>query len=665
MKRKIIISAFGVIIAAIIFVSGCGGKGAPGGNPGPSVPEIPNTTINLAENGSTSYKIILPSSPLPIEEYAAQELKQFFYEATGAVLPVELDSVNAFSQNSCHIALGATIHKAEAGLSTGRTELNLDGYKIKRFGETVIIAGYEGRGTLYGVYSFLRHQFGFRVYAEDEIALNKTRDAVYLKDFDLVDKPCFEGRSMDGPTAASANMAARMRMKTVQMSLSSNFDGGYLDEWIGMPYHTLRLILPPSIYNNPENSAQYNPGWYQYAPNQICLTYGARTGGEDTLLNEFVEQLKKQILAYPKGFIISLGEEDMGGYCACATCKTDAANYTQSGVFIRFANKVIERIESWRAVTPELADREDFQYVLFAYNVTMTPPVNFTGGKYVPKDSSVIPHEKLYIRYTPIVACYSHSFFDEDCSVNKVFAQAFKGWQALTNNFMVWDYDVDFSNYFAFFDNYNVLQDVYIHYYENGVVNMLRESSSGSHINSMGDMDAFLNAELMWNVYADVPSLVEEFMDNYYKAGAPYMKEYFNYIRLHLAKTERDRKAAGKELHFGMSGGYYLHDTLSAQVWTKQVLENALSLFEKAYAAYDKMEDKELAQKLKLRVLKEDLCTRYLVLKNYSSYYNINSAKYLQEIDRFEADARILNATVISETNNTFSWLDSLRAKVL
>lgn len=134
------------------------------------------------------------------------------------------------------------------------------------------------------------------------------------------------------------------------------------------------------------------------------------------------------------------------------------------------------------------------------------------------------------------------------------------------------------------------------------------------------------------------------------------MKQYLNMMRSYLNYQDETRQGG---LH------YQLYDRLqpslsTAQLWPKRILEQAMELFEQAYAAYDKMEDKELAQTLHNRVLKESVCVRYVILKNYGSYYNINDPAYREMIEEFRADVTTVEAFNYREGADTSAWLDTL-----
>ena len=51
---------------------------------------IKETDIPLVSDGQSDYKIVIPSDPNPSEEYAAEELRFFINESTGAALELSL-----------------------------------------------------------------------------------------------------------------------------------------------------------------------------------------------------------------------------------------------------------------------------------------------------------------------------------------------------------------------------------------------------------------------------------------------------------------------------------------------------------------------------------------------------------------------------------------------
>ena len=662
MKSKRIIALLLCFALTFSTAFGCGNKPD---TPAPAEEVTKFTDTVMAKNGETDYKIVVPAAASDCVLYAASELNRYFTRSTGAQMEVVVDNGAALDENAKYVSLGDTT--MAGGLTVTKAEVNLDGYKIARRGNTILIKAYEDRGVMYGVYEFLHRGFGYECYAVDEIALD-VKPTAYLPDLDFTDAPSFEGRFLDGPLDYNQELQAKLRMK--DMGLSSRYGGSATDEWMGMHCESFLHIVDYADYeayyaeHYPDVAKEdYRYEWFSNASGsrlQWCLT-------NSVLLDVATENLKKIITEHPEGIYVNIAEEDMGVMCNCErtgesffglSCKDSRAKYGVSGTLIRFVNELIKRIEPWRE--QNYPDR-DLKYVTFVYHQSINAPVKEQkeNGKYVPIDETVVPHEKLYVRYAPIQRCYYHNLLDKTCSINKRYAENYEKWTDLTDRLMTWEYRTNYSAYYQFFDNFGTMQDETIRYYEDGVVNMMLQYTTGSGLASMSDLNVYLNSKILWNVYADQEKLIDDFMNAFYKTGAPYVKEYLNLMRSHLAAVNVEQ--AGN-FHMGM----YSTDTPSyqtAKTWSRAVLEKALDLLGKASATYDEIEDAEQRERLKNRVLRESVCVRYIVLSNYESYYNIYSPDYDKAIDEWEADLKTLNASCHREGGSVGSFIDELRRK--
>lgn len=662
MKSKRIIALLLCFALTFSTAFGCGNKPD---TPAPAEEVTKFTDTVMAQNGETDYKIVVPAAASDCVLYAASELNRYFTRSTGAQMEIVVDNGTALDENAKYVSLGDTT--MAGGLTVTKAEVNLDGYKIARRGNTILIKAYEDRGVMYGVYEFLHRGFGYECYAVDEIALD-VKPTAYLPDLDFTDAPSFEGRFLDGPLDYNQELQAKLRMK--DMGLSSRYGGGATDEWMGMHCESFLHIVDYADYeayyaeHYPDVAKEdYRYEWFSNASGsrlQWCLT-------NSVLLDVATENLKKIITEHPEGIYVNIAEEDMGVMCNCErtgesffglSCKDSRAKYGVSGTLIRFVNELIKRIEPWRE--QNYPDR-DLKYVTFVYHQSINAPVKEQkeNGKYVPIDETVVPHEKLYVRYAPIQRCYYHNLLDKTCSINKRYAENYEKWTDLTDRLMTWEYRTNYSAYYQFFDNFGTMQDETIRYYKDGVVNMMLQYTTGSGLASMSDLNVYLNSKILWNVYADQEKLIDDFMNAFYKTGAPYVKEYLNLMRSHLAAVNVEQ--AGN-FHMGM----YSTDTPSyqtAKTWSRAVLEKALDLLGKASATYDEIEDAEQRERLKNRVLRESVCVRYIVLSNYESYYNIYSPDYDKAIDEWEADLKTLNASCHREGGSVGSFIDELRRK--
>ena len=618
--------------ALVVFAAGCNN------NNSQSSSETPDTGTVLAENGTTDYVVVLPENATKAEETAANLLVTQFKTATNATLPIVSDAGKTFNKADKVISVGRTTILEGSDLSVTVDELSYDGYKLKQEGNTVLLCGAEDSGTIYSIADFLREQFGYEVYAANEIYIEKT-DKAYLKEIDIVEIPDFWGRTTDGYFSQNQQLCSAMRLRSKIMTESYG-NGARLD-WIPGNGHTFTKILNPAEY--PENEEWFNNG-------QLCLT-------NEEMFVEFVKQLKKLILENPKGKIINISEADNSslGDC-CDTCKQYKKWYGMSGYLIRFINKVIVEIDKWRE---EEGIERDFYYTTYAYTTgTIIPPVTTKeDGTITPLDESCIPHEKLYMRITPLhPVCYAHSFTDKSCAEAYKIGTNITGWRAITDRFFVWDYDCSYRNYFCFHNIYDALQENLQLYKEMGVVNINRQTTTGSEVRSFAALTGYLTAKLMWDVDEDMNALMDNFFTNYYKSGATYMRQCFELLRTHCNRLNNER---AEGFHFKC---YYVID---ANDWPIRVLERALELINKATETYEplKTSDPLLYKKLYERTLVESVCIRWMILTNYEFYGDVRSRSYSQQLDVWEKDAKTVGATYYAESKNVTSWLQAARAK--
>lgn len=608
------------------------------------------TNVTLATGGTTEYAAVISAEATEAEKYAADQLALYFKEATGAALPVKTDADLSFDKNAKVLSVGRTKIFSGSGISLDESALTCDGFRIERFDNAVVLCGVGDSGTIYAVQDFLKFQFGYEAYAADEVYIDSVPEAKLL-DFHYSDAPDFEGRDMDGDLLYNQTAATMLRIRSWNNE-SATYAYGASRDWLGGHCESFLNVLPKDVYNDPAKPDTYHPEWYSQSERQMCLT-------NEDLIAEFVKNMIEIIEENPYGKYVNISEEDRAGMCRCATCVAEQQKYLMSGYIIRFCNKVVEAIEEWRL---ENCPERELKYVTFAYSSgSINPPISTKeDGTIEPIDGSVIPHEKLYMRITPIQYCYSHAFMDTNCEVNETLRAQIAGWRAITDRFMVWDYDANYTHYFLFFNDYESLSANLRLYKEMGVVNIFRQNTTGSRIRSMVDLNNYLNGKLMWDTSLDSEALIDDFMDHFYKDGAPYMKQYLTMMRTYLKQKDLDSLASGgKGIHFQLYDSYQ-PNLATAETWEKRILEQAMELFDKATAAYDSIENEGEREMMKKRVLKESLCVRYLILKNYSSYYNQNTTTYTDMVAQYRADVTTLGAFSHSEGADINTWLDSL-----
>jgi hypothetical protein len=117
-------------------------------------------SAELAKDGATAWKIVLPDEPTIVEKTAARELSGHLKLVTGANFPTIAEKdVPAGGRSLIFVG-----HTAQAP----KKDYKFDEIFIKMDGGNLVLAGHKKRGCLYAVYSFLQDVVGVRWWAPGE-----------------------------------------------------------------------------------------------------------------------------------------------------------------------------------------------------------------------------------------------------------------------------------------------------------------------------------------------------------------------------------------------------------------------------------------------------------------------------------------------------------------
>jgi hypothetical protein len=182
----------------------------------------------------------------------------------------------------------------------------------------------------------------------------------------------------------------------------------------------------------------------------------------------------------------------------------------------------------------------------------------------------------------------------------------------------VWDYAVNFHNYLQPFPNFYTVAENIRWYKRHGVKGMLQQGNfSYGGGASMDDLKVYLISHLLWDVNADVDTLICEFTDGVYGNGAPYIREY-----LHLM-TEAIK---GKRMT--------LYDHPDAPYLSDELILRCDELFARAEKAAEN-------DQVRARIAREHLAIRYLMA--------VRTEDDAERAEKTDALARDIRATRLTE----------------
>ncbi|MBI4834768.1 MAG: DUF4838 domain-containing protein [Planctomycetes bacterium] len=504
--------------------------------------------ITFVRNNKTDYVIVTAVNASDSERHAAVELAKFLKEISGADFPVITDEQPLGEHE---IILGANEHLKKLGIQIDFGKLGHEGFAIKTFGNYLVIAGGRLRGTMYGVYTLLEDYLGCRWFSSKVSRIPKQPN-LKLAPMDISMVPALEYREPFYTDAFDGDWAARNRMNSSRAGLD-NQRGGKITYY---PFvHSFYAILPPQEYfeKHPEYYSELN-GKRFFESGQLCLT-------NPDVLKLTIEKVEEWLKANPGVNIVSVSQNDSGGWCQCANCLAiDENEGSPAGTIVSFVNKVAEAIEN---------EYPDVAIDTLAYQYSRTPPKN------------IKPRHNVIVRLCSIECCFTHPL--DSCPENAAFVNDLKAWAKICNRLYIWDYVTNFTHYVMPFPNFASLAPNTRLFTSNNVKGIFEEGNySEGGGGEFAELRAYVLAKLLWNPEYDAQKAINEFMDVYYGKSAPAIRKYFDLIH---DKVKKDN------IHLG------IFSPPSSGHLTEDVINSAVECFDEAEELVD---NEEIAKRVRL-----------------------------------------------------------------
>lgn len=700
MKKLI---SFLLIICVTFSVVGC--KPSNSINSGDSVSEYDenagvdfnSTPTAVVYDGETNYSIVIPANASESEIYAAEELQSFIEQATTARLEIIRDNEAVISTSQKYFSIGKTTIleylKNQKKFIVDYESLNFDGFVIKTVDELFVFDSYNDRGIIYSVYDFLEKFVGVKFIAVETTYVPTNSNDLLVYDLDIVEVPAFEYRSYMSPMI-SGDIAFSTRMRMVHDYAQNTAKYGYnilQDFYNNISHNFTDLVLIDEWYEkhpewfsakkehksncrdglciDPEYFAEHGKHKQTCLDlctkadcvvddrTEICLTSGIKDykldeSTSESVVKVVIEKLKEQIREKQSARYFFVSQEDLGDPCNCSNCiASDEENGGAAGTLVVFLNVISDEIQKWLDTYDK--DRE-VNIVSLAYEYTLNPPVKMENDKIVPVNEHVVANKNIFMRIAPLHQCYYHPF-SQACEKNSKIIRIFDGWEVICDNFMIWDYAVNYTEFLFNYPNYSSMKDNLLFYKDLGVVYTM---SQGMHKGEMGmayqeKVKLYVASKLMWNPYRDVNKLIKEF--NLYYFGeeiAPYIDEYMSISELHYAildKTEEN----GFHTYTYDNWGF-----LEADFYSKNYLEHLTKILEDALNKVSTLELSDVEKdKLEVKILRVLISVQKMVIRNYSSYYDLSTE--LDYVKQFVENAERIGLMYISEGTTLSQFKES------
>ena len=436
-------------------------------------------------------------------------MQRFLEEISGARLPIATDDGPATPRE---VLVGDSAHLAALGVEIDWDALGEEGFTLRTVGETLVIAGSDVRGAMYGVYHLLEEYLGCRWFSATVSRIvfpqhMRFRDAVApqptiaLPDIDDSQVPILEYREPFYWDAFDGDWAARNKANSRAARLEEHH-GGKITYF---PFvHSFTELVPSDEYfaEHPEYFSEIN-GQRVGNHSQLCMS-------SDGAVEAAVATVRRWIEANPDVNIVSVSQNDWGSYCTCEPCSALAdAEGSWAAPLVVFVNRIAEAIEG---------DYPNVAIDTLAYQWSRKPP------------KTIRPRDNVIIRLCSIECCFAHPLDSCDYPQNVSFRDDIVGWSKLCDRLYIWDYVTSFSNYLTPFPNWDVLKPNIRFFADHGVKGIFEEGNYNSPGGELAELRAYVMAKLLWDPDYDADKAMDEFLEGYYGPAAEPIRDYVDML---------------------------------------------------------------------------------------------------------------------------------------
>lgn len=480
--------------------------------------------IVLTKNGSSPYRIVIPSTASQQEQKAASVLQDYLLQISGAAIPI----LSAAKPGCPYEILIGQNEKLDAlGIPINFNELGADGFIIRTDSLRLVIAGGNDKGSLFGVYTFLEKYLGCRMYTP-KVKIIPVRDTIILGNIDDREVPGIKYRTINYKTSWDAEY--------VDWHKLNHDSSGARPAW-GTWVHTFNHLVPPEIYfkDHPEYYALRDG---KRLPTQLCLT-------NPEVVKVVIRNLRREIAQNPGAKYWSVSQNDNRQYCQCDECQAlDEKEGSHSGTMINFVNQIAEQFP-------------DYMISTLAYEYTRKAPATIKPAKNV----NIMLCSIEVRRDLPIASACD--------SMSVSFVKDVRDWGRIANDIIIWDYVIQFNNLLSPFPNLQVLQPNLQFFLENGVTAMF-EQGNREVGGEFTELRSYLISKLLWNPYANADSIMNDFLTGYYGQAGQHIRQYIDEMRAALLSSEQPLKIFGSPVEASTS---YLTPVLIGRY--KQIFDEA------------------------------------------------------------------------------------------
>ncbi|MFH1571089.1 MAG: DUF4838 domain-containing protein [Gemmatimonadota bacterium] len=448
--------------------------------------------LTLALDGRPLYQILLPAVPTPQEQVAAEELARWLGQMVGAPFPVRGEGR---SGRGTVISIGRTARLRDVGLPDLEDGLGREGYAIAAVGQDLFLTGGSARGPIPAVMALLEEDLGCRWYTA---TVSRIPAAPTLKARIVPRRyaPPFELRDPFSFVSNDPGWALHNRVNAYGATLPPE-QGGNLSYAPGWFVHTYNQILASNDSNFtacPECFMLDADG--TRSVRQLCPTH-------PHVVERAIDRVTEVLEAHPEAELVSVSQNDIRGYCHCDRCMAlIGPEGTPAAALLYLVNAVADAV------------------------ATAHPAVTITTLGYqdtVPAPRALKPAPTVAIRLATDVT-WADPF--APASTSDVFMAALTGWEQVADRIHIWDYQVNFGDYFQPWPSFHAKAENLRLFAQHHVTGVMIQGAYQGPGNERQLLRAWVFAKLLWDPWREVWPLMQDFARGYYGPAAPPLEAY-------------------------------------------------------------------------------------------------------------------------------------------
>ena len=472
------------------------------------LPRAADADFYISKAGKALTPIVVPDNAGISEKYAAETLKKYLDDISGANFKI----VSASNAKDAvpSIQIGDTPKALKHLSKFDSHKAPYDSIVIKTSDGALFLNGHRKRGAVYAVSEFLQRVLGVRQWSADRSFIPKNPD-IALGNLDIFYAPrLISRRSSYLEPMLNPDFAAFM--KDSRMSFKDSSVRNALSDVNAIGGHSFYRILPPKKYFSE------HPEWYSYSAKkksrvsehgQLCLT-------NPDMLEEFAKNTAELISKNPEAEYIHISQNDWHGYCECENCRKFESEHggVQAATNIYFANRLAEKIEK---TYPEI------KVITFAYQYTRKAP------------KGIVPRRNVYVELCSIECDFAHPI---EADTEFGFAGDLRDWASVTDRLFVWNYATCFWNYLLPHPNMTNLASDIEFFKKNGAAGIYEQGDSQCNVGNFNRLRYWLIMRLLWDESPEQKKLEREFLYGFYgKQVGKIFEEYLDIINKCASET--------------------------------------------------------------------------------------------------------------------------------